>query len=166
MFAGTFAPRNWAFCDGQLMPVASLDALFSLVGTTYGGDGRSSFGLPDMRGRLPMHQGAGPGLTTRKIGESFGQERVTLTLAQMPQHNHLIQASTSIADSSPLDGRVLASQSDGDMPYINSPDSANVQEMDSQTVSKSGGGQSHGNMMPYTCLNFIIALQGTYPSRN
>lgn len=167
MFAGNFAPRNWAFCDGQLLAVTSYDALFSLLGNLYGGDGRSSFGLPDMRGRLPMHMGQGPGLTNRALGARMGQERVILTRDEMPKHSHSLMASNAQADASDPGGRVLASQTDGDMPYTQAPaESTNFQNMDSRSVSSAGSNSPHNNMMPYLGVNFIIALLGVYPSRN
>ena len=165
MFAGTFAPRNWAFCDGQVMSTNDNQALFSLLGTIYGGDGRTTYGLPDMRGRIPVHQGAGPGLTLRRLGFKLGEERVTLTEDEIPSHTHAFMASTQVADNSVLNGRVLGSQDDGDMPFILNPQPVNIQAMKSDSVASSGGNQSHSNMMPYLCLNFIIALQGDYPSR-
>lgn len=167
MFAGNFAPRNWAFCDGQLLAVNSYGALFSLLGTLYGGDGLSSFALPDMRGRLPMHMGQGPGLSNRALGARMGQEQVVLTRNEMPRHSHSLMAANAQANASDPQGRVLASQTDGDRPYTTAPaKSTNFQDMDSRSVSSAGGNSSHNNMMPYLGVNFIIALQGEYPSRD
>ncbi|WDD98522.1 phage tail protein [Thalassomonas actiniarum] len=167
MFAGNFAPKNWAFCDGQLLAVSSNEALFSLLGTNYGGDGRSSFGLPEMRGRLPMHMGQGSGLSNRTLGAGPGFERVTLSLDQMPNHSHGLVASRGEADASTPAGRVLASQTDGDMPYTPTPaDPVDIEDMDSRSLSPTGDALSHNNMMPYLGVNFIISLLGVYPSRN
>ncbi|WP_144394700.1 phage tail protein [Pleionea sediminis] len=167
MFAGTFTPQSWANCSGQIMAISQNNALFALLGTTYGGDGRTSFGLPDFRGRIPIHQGLGPGLTFRRIGDRFGLERETLTISEMPSHNHAFVASTDDADSSNPANDVLASQSDGDQPYAGTPsDPSNFQQLNSQTISYTGGSQSHDNMMPFLCVNFIICLFGTFPSRS
>lgn len=166
MFAGNYAPKSWAFCDGQMLAISSNEALFSLIGANYGGDSRTSFALPDMRGRLPLHQGQGVGLTQRNIASKFGLEQVRLTSEEMPQHNHSFQATTDIADASEPSGQVLASQNDGDMTYISSPQTSNVEAMSSSTVVGQGADQAHYNMMPYSCVNFIIATIGNYPSRN
>jgi len=162
MFAGNFSPRGWAFCDGQLLAVSQNDALFSLVGTIYGGDGRTTFGLPDMRGRLPIHRGQGPGLSTRNIGGRGGREEETLTVNQMPSHSHSLQASAEPAVSPNPQGRVLA-EAPTDRVYR--PGSADV-GMAFNTVSPVGGSQSHTNLMPFLCVHFIIALVGIYPSRH
>ncbi|WP_281560777.1 tail fiber protein [Thalassomonas sp. RHCl1] len=167
MFAGNFAPKNWAFCDGQLLAVSSNEALFSLLSNNYGGDGRSSFGLPEMRGRLPMHMGQGSGLSNRTLGARPGVERVTLSSDQMPNHSHGLVASRGEADASTPAGRVLASQTDGDMPYTPTPgDLTDIEDMDSRSLSPTGDALSHNNMMPYLGVNFIISLLGIYPSRN
>ncbi|WDE05961.1 phage tail protein [Thalassomonas viridans] len=167
MFAGNFAPKNWAFCDGQLLAISSNEALFSLLGTNYGGDGRSSFGLPEMRGRLPMHMGQGAGLSNRNLGSRPGVERVTLTSDQMPAHSHALVASLGEADASDPAGRVIASQTDGDMPYAVTPGvPTSIQDMDSRSLSSAGDSLPHNNMMPYLGVNFIISLLGVYPSRN
>ncbi len=167
MFAGNFAPRNWALCIGTIMSISDNNALYSLLGTSYGGDGRVTFGLPDMRGRIPLHQGNGPGLTPRAIGQRFGWEEVSLSINQIPAHTHKLQASTSDATSSNPASDVLASHSDGDLPYATeSTDPTRIQTMNSQTVALSGGSQAHTNMMPYQCVSFIICLFGLYPSRN
>jgi len=166
MFAGNFAPKNWAFCDGQLLAIQQNMSLFSLLGTTYGGDGRSSYALPDLRGRLPVHQGTGPGLTNKKIGKLYGKETVTLTEAQMPDHNHVFNVSKNIANSSEPTGNVLAAQDDGDFLYVAAPEApSNFQNLHNNTLASTGGNQNHTNMMPSLCVNFIIAMFGTYPSR-
>jgi len=166
MFAGTFAPSNWAFCDGQLLAISQNQSLFSLLGTIYGGDGRVSFALPEMRGRLPVHQGKGPGLTNRNIGQLYGKEEITLTASEMPSHDHSFNATTDVANTSVPTDNVLAAQSDGDWPYVSAPsDTSKIQELHGNTLTSTGGNQSHINMMPSLCVNFIIALFGIYPSR-
>ncbi len=167
MFGGSYAPRNWALCTGTIMSISNNNALYSLLGTNFGGDGRTTFGLPDMRGRIPVNQGAGPGLTPRFIGHQLGIENVTLTNNEMPTHNHKLQASTTDATSSNPSGDVLASQSDGDFPYVPDPqDPTRLQTMNSETVAQAGESRPHTNMMPYQCVSFIICLNGIYPSRN
>ncbi len=159
MFAGNFAPRGWAFCDGQLLAVSQNDALFSLLGTIYGGDGRTTFGLPDMRGRLPIHAGTGPGLSPRRLGARAGAESVTLTVNQMPSHQHTWQASQDEADATaPNLNRLASTREDtyGDPGTIG---------LASSTVLGVGGSRSHPNLMPFLCVHFIIALVGIYPSR-
>lgn len=163
MFAGNFAPRGWAFCDGQLLAVSQNDALFSLLGTIYGGDGRTTFGLPDLRGRLPLHAGHGPGLSDRRLGAKGGAEKVTLTVNQLPSHSHQFSATTSNATDNSPSSTMTVAKGVGFDPYIAS--SANV-PMASNTVSSIGGSQSHTNLMPYLCVHFIIALFGIYPSRH
>ena len=163
MFGGTFAPRGWAFCNGQLLPVSQNDALFSLLGTIYGGDGRTTFALPDLRSRVPIHQGQGPGLSSRTIGQRLGAERDTLTINTMPSHAHTMQASANPATLTSPAGSVLAESTPGTTMY-----DANDQidaTLYSGVVSYTGGGQSHNNIMPYLAVNFIIALVGIYPSR-
>jgi len=166
MFAGSFAPREWAFCDGQLLGISQNDALFSLLGTTYGGDGRTNFALPDMRDRLPVHQGSGLGLTLKRIGSIYGIENVTLTSAQMPSHKHDFSATTDISTVSDPTNNVLAAQNDGDEYYFSSDtDPTETQELNSNTLGLAGQNNSHTNMMPSLCLNFIIATVGIYPTR-
>lgn len=161
MFAGGFAPRGWALCDGQLLSVSQNDALFSLLGTIYGGDGRTTFGLPELRGRVPIHWGTGPGLTPRRLGEKAGLENVTLTVNQIPSHTHAMAASTEAARTRSAEGLVPAEAS-GD---VYSTDLSAV-NMSTQMVTNTGGGQSHTNLMPFLCVNFIVALFGVYPSRS
>ncbi len=160
MFAGNFAPQGWAFCDGQLLAVSQNDALFSLLGTIYGGDGRTTFGLPDLRGRIPIHAGDGPGLAPRRLGAKGGAEKVTLTVNQIPSHTHTLRASTNIpSDRSPT-GQTTG-QATTDL-YINDTP---IVDMATNSISQIGGSQSHTNLMPYICVHFIIALFGIYPSR-
>jgi microcystin-dependent protein len=162
MFAGNFAPRGWAFCDGQLLAVSQNDALFSLLGTVYGGDGRTTFGLPDMRGRLPLHAGTGPGLSPRRLGSKGGAERETLTTNQMASHNHPFFANTEPADSSNPQGRVPAEV----LGYRLYRESDQNENFASGSITNTGGSQPHTNLMPALCVNFIIALFGIYPSRH
>lgn len=161
MFAGNFAPRGWALCDGQLLAVSQNDALFSLLGTIYGGDGRTTFGLPDMRGRIPLHMGTGPGLANRRIGAKAGSENVSLTSNQIPSHTHQIQASSEGGDSTAPAGKVLANS--GTHPIYIDDTAVN---MSSTAIANTGGSQQHTNLQPYLCVNFIIALFGIYPSRS
>ncbi len=166
-----FAPRNWAFCDGQLLSIAQNTALFSLLGTTYGGDGRTVFGLPDLRGRVPIHQGRGPGLAERRIGSKGGAETGTLSTAQVPAHGHDIstplKATKEKASEKDPAGNLLAKQKGNKNIYSDSV-AAPVDmapEISGNTAS-AGGGQSHNNMQPFLGLNIVIALQGIYPSRS
>lgn len=162
MFAGNFAPRGWAFCDGQLMAVSQNDALFSLLGTIYGGDGRTTFGLPDLRGRLPIHAGAGPGLSPHNLGAKSGSESETLTVNQLSSHSHGYQGTTSAGGQSSPAGTVVASRA-GDPLYVEDSTSVN---MSTDAISATGGSQAHTNLMPFLCVHFIIALVGIYPSRH
>jgi len=162
MFAGNFAPRGWAFCDGQLLAVSQNDALFSLLGTIYGGDGRTTFGLPDMRGRIPIHAGHGPGLSERRLGSKGGAENVTLTVNQMPSHSHRpIGTSENATDPSPQ-GNFLASSPVVDLYAAETP----TENLASDTITSVGGSRAHTNLMPFLCVHFIIALVGIYPSRH
>lgn len=162
MFAGNFAPRSWAFCDGQLLPINSNQALFSILGTTYGGDGRTTFALPDLRGRVAIHPGNGPGLNTRRLGEKGGVENVTLTAAQIPSHNHNVQIGVNTAsgeEASPTS--IIANHA-----AAFNEDPTTGQILGGLTQTTIGGSQFHTNIQPFTCVNFIIALQGVFPSRN
>ena len=162
MFAGNFAPRGWAFCDGQLLAVSQNDALFSLLGTIYGGDGRTTFGLPDLRGRLPIHAGHGPGLSERRLGAKGGEEKVTLTVNQMPSHGHRLAAtSASATDNNPQD-KQLAESPSIDLYFEGSPSV----DLSAEAITNTGGSRSHSNLMPFLCVHFIIALFGIYPSRH
>lgn len=159
MFGGNFAPRGWSFCSGQLIQVSQNSALFSILGTTYGGDGRTNFGLPDMRGRVPVHSGgtsAGPGLTARRLGEKSGQESVTLTAGQIPAHSHPVF--TGVADKTSPAAGFPAVANDGESNFH--------ADANASPPASGGGGQSHDNMPPYLAVNFIIALIGTFPSRD
>lgn len=162
MFAGNFAPRGWAFCDGQLLAVSQNDALFSLFGTIYGGDGRTTFGLPDMRGRIPIHAGSGPGLSPRRLGAKGGAENVTLTVNQLPSHGHNFRAVTGVADRASPESATVAESLTNDIYNVEMPDSP----LSVSAVSKVGGSRSHTNLMPFLCIHFIVALFGIYPSRH
>ena len=162
IFAGNFAPRSWAFCDGQLLPISQNTALFSLIGTTYGGDGRTTTALPNLQGRAVMHPGRGPGLTSRRLGQRTGVEKVTILEAEMPSHTHTLQARARLANESSPAGNSLA-VGKGIGIYTN--DTNPLVSMDSSSLNNTGGSQSHNNMQPYITLNYIIALQGLYPSR-
>lgn len=164
MFAGNFAPVRWASCDGQIMPISQNQALYSLLSTMYGGNGQTTFALPDMRGRVPMSFGTGPGLTPRAIGQRFGTESVTVTLDQIPAHTHALQASTAPASSDSPDGTVLATPASSF--YSDGVPASKITQLLGDNLGDSGGGQSHRNIMPYQTLTFIISLFGTYPSRN
>lgn len=158
LFGGTFAPRDWAFCDGTLLPIAQNTALFSIIGCTYGGDCRTSFALPDLRGRTPLHAGTGPGLSPKTLGQKGGEETVTLTTGQIPAHNHSLMAQTSSDQPTPV-GNVAAN-----LPY--STTTTGLQGFAPTAIENAGGGQAHENRQPYLVLNFVICLNGVYPSRN
>lgn len=167
MFGGNFAPRGWALCDGQILPINSNQALFSLLGTTYGGDGRTSFALPDLRGRTPIHAGNGPGLTDRPLGQKSGVQDVVLTVAEMPGHKHnvALHGESQTANSKNPNGRMLGGPSVDIYADVNASTDL---PMASQSITQNnvGGNQQHNNMQPWLAINFIIALQGTFPSRN
>ena len=154
-----FAPRGWALCNGQLLPINQNQALFALLGTQYGGDGRVTFALPDLQGRAPMHFSA-----VHPIGQSAGEESHTLTAAEMPAHVHALRASGKAAASSSPAGGVLAAPARGGTPAYAA--AANLVALNPAAVAASGGGQPHENRPPWLAVNFIIALQGIFPSRN
>ena len=178
LFAGNFAPRHWALCDGQLLSVEKNQSLFSILGTSFGGDGRTNFALPDLRGRIPVHAGTGSGLTTRKIGQKSGTETNTMTVNQMPSHSHStivggkvsmpvnIESDNNSTDNS--EGAFLSSQNNDH--YACSPtDGAEAGELNNGInvkVEHAGSSLPTNNMQPYTVVNYIIALQGVYPSRS
>lgn len=157
-----FAPRGFAQCDGQILPIAQNQALFSLLGTTFGGDGRTSFGLPEMRGRAPLHTGQGPGLSNRPLGSKAGQVAETLTTAQIPPHTHQLNASSDPGTATTPGGNLPATVVP---PFNVFGDTANAGGNVNQ-VTASGGNQAHNNLQPYLTLKFVIALQGVFPSRN
>lgn len=160
--AFNYAPQGWAKCEGQLLPIAQNQALFALLGTTYGGDGMTTFALPDLRGRVPMGDGNGPGLTPRVLGEKSGSETNTLTIAQMPMHNHTVNASTVDGDQNLPTGSIPANTKALDKEYTSS--GANT-TMSPSMIGVSGGSQPVNNIQPYTTLTYIIALQGIWPTR-
>lgn len=161
MFGGNFAPAGWALCDGQLLPISENDTLFTLIGTTYGGDGQTTFALPDLQGRLPVHQGTGAGLSTRVIGEKSGVENVTLTTNQIPSHTHSALGQSATGNQPSPAGNVWAASSLNQF----SSSAANV-TMNAASIGNSGGNQPHDNFMPYLCVNFIISLFGIFPTQN
>ena len=192
MFAGNFAPRDWAFCDGQLLQISENQSLYSILGTTYGGDGRTTFGLPDFRGRVPIGQGQGNGLTTRRMGEQIGIEDVTLSTAQMPIHSHA--AETTISGSS-VTAKLKASSAEGttNVPlnnYLAKPNNIGLQSINmydssadiemasdaieidlsavtaNTTSDDTGGNSAHNNIQPSLVMNYIICVNGVYPSRS
>ena len=158
-----FAPRGWAFCDGQLLPIAQNTALFSILGTTYGGDGRTTFALPDLRGCTPIHPGQGPGLSDRTLGQQVCSETVTVTAAQMPSHTHTLKASSQPQNTADPSDNVLAQQP---VAFYDAPQPSDERAMHAGSISNTGGGQAHPNRQPYQAVRFIIALQGIFPSRN
>ncbi len=155
-----FAPRGWAFCDGQLLPISQNTALFSLIGTTYGGDGRSTTALPNLQDRAPMHPGRGPGLTSRRLGQKVGIDTVTLVEAQIPSHKHTLRAYASGTSTANPGGSSL-----GNRPMYQTS-TADLVDMASEAAGTTGGGQAHTNLQPYLTLNFCIALVGIFPSRS
>lgn len=166
IFAGNFPPTGWAYCDGALLPISQNTALFSLLGTNYGGDGKSTFGLPNLQGAFPMHAGssAGPGLTQRLTGETGGAESVALTKDQIPSHTHAVNAAASASAGTPDGTTSLAPNSAGHAMYHHATPKTHG-HMDASTVLAAGGGAPHDNLQPYLALSFIIALQGIFPPR-
>ncbi len=164
MFGGNFAPRGWALCDGSLLQVSQNAALFSILGTTYGGDGRTTFGLPDLRGRVPMHAGNGPGLSSRRLGEKGGTEAVTLATSQIPAHTHSANAVQPAGNSNDAQNNFWADDAGvSSGTYHSGPENT---AMNPGAIGNTGGSGSHTNVQPFLCVNFIIALVGTFPSRS
>ncbi len=166
IFAGNFAPRGYAFCDGQLLPISQNTALFSLIGTIYGGDGRTTTALPNLEGRVPIGEGTGPGLTTRRLGERAGAEVETLSVAQMPIHNHDLFGSNDATDEEGEQNVAnnLTGETDASTRIYSS--GANAVNMAPNALTNMGGNGPHNNLQPYLVMNYIIALEGTYPSRS
>ena len=160
-FPYNFAPRNWLFCEGQLLPIAQHTALFSLLGTTYGGDGRTTFGVPDLRGRAAIGEGRGPGLTQRNLGEEGGSDTVALSVNQLPRHNHTVRCTTDAADRYPPVGAFPAAADR----KLYGPASPNG-PMHSGALNEAGAGGGHENRQPYLAISWCIALTGVFPSRN
>lgn len=159
LFGGNFAPAGWAFCDGQLMPISENETLFVLIGTTYGGDGQSTFALPDLRGRLPLHQGSNVGVTYQ-LGEQGGVESVTLSVNQMPAHSHALSMSATIPDQLVPTNNVTAEATK----RFYTANATNLQPMAANAIAPVGGSQPHDNLQPYLCVSFIISLFGVFPS--
>jgi microcystin-dependent protein len=175
LFACNFPPKGWAFCAGQLLPISQNTALFSLLGTQYGGDGKSTFALPNLQGAVPIGQGNGPGLSQRFIGETGGEPSVTLLTTEMPLHTHNVVASTTTGTATASSGNQLAVPTAGGSSKLGGGNtvsfySANTNNAKMQlsptAIGVAGGGQPHNNMMPFLGLNFCIALQGIFPARN
>ena len=167
--AFNFPPKGWAACDGLILPISQNTALFSLLGTNYGGNGQTTFALPDLRGRAPVHQGQGPGLTARSIGEVGGSENVTLTVSQIPSHIHTlaganVPAVSSAGNMTTPGGNRPAKAGDGESNYSSAASDSSIALGGNTDVT--GGGQPHNNLPPFLTLNFVIALVGIFPSRN
>jgi microcystin-dependent protein len=160
MFAGNYAPQGWALCNGQVLVIEENGALFSLLGTAYGGDGQTTFALPDLRSRIPLHQGQGNGLSKRTLGEAGGEENVTLVTTQLPAHTHAAAASSAAGTATSPAGNVWAAGNN--TPFSGQASDA---QMSAATVQAAGGGLPHDNMLSFLAINFIIALQGVYPPR-
>jgi len=169
MFAGNFAPRNWAFCNGQLLAISQNTALFSLLGTTYGGNGTTTFALPNLQGAAPMHAGQGIGLSDRVLGEESGTTTVTVTMGEMASHTHALQGTTALASNADptaavyAEGRHTGNPAGPMWPYSAAAPDVNLS---TTALSLTGGAQAHDNLMPYLTVNFIIAMQGVYPPRS
>ena len=163
IFPFNFAPKGWAWCDGQLMPLSQNTALFSLLGTTYGGDGKSNFALPDLQGRAAMHPGQGPGLSLHDLGETGGSDTVTLLESEIPSHSHAMRAAPDPAEDAAPAGEALA-RSVGAQLYQTTVNT-NLQQMAPEALAPAGGDQPHNNMQPYLTFYFNIALQGVFPPR-
>lgn len=163
IFAGNYAPKDWALCNGQLLPIAQNTALFALLGTHYGGDGKTNFALPDLRGRAPMHQGSGPGLSPRQLGVAGGSTTAMLDITQIPQHSHQGGCVATAANQADPANAVWAATGGGKGGGGAGYQAAANTQMNPQALAPSGAGQVHNNMQPYLGINFIIALQGIYP---
>ena len=161
-FGGNFAPRGWALCDGQLLQISSNSALFAILGTTYGGDGKTTFGLPDLRSRVPIHAGQGPGLSNYRLGQKAGAETVTLTISNMPSHSHPYLATTQPPSTGQAANNALATDESINIYNNTTPNSP----LNSGVIGNAGGSQPFDIVQPYLTINFIIALYGTFPSRN
>jgi microcystin-dependent protein len=161
LFAGAFAPRGWALCNGQLLPINQNQALFAILGTTYGGNGQTTFALPNLRGRVPIHFGQGPGLALRTLGEVGGEEAHTVTLAEMPAHGHVARGSSAAGTSASPAGMFPAQNASHIPRYLSTADTT----LAATAIANTGGSQPHENRQPYTVLNYVICLQGIFPSQ-
>lgn len=162
IFAGNFAPNGWQFCEGQTLPISENEVLFQLIGTTYGGDGQETFNLPDLRGRVPLHNGTASYGTTFQMAETGGAEEITLSINQIPSHNHVLSATTDLADtSSPANAQFSTNPSGSKMYSGSNPTTA----LNTNSITSIGGSQPHTNFQPYLCVNFIISLFGLFPSQ-
>lgn len=163
-----FAPIDWAFCNGQLLSIASYEALYNLIGTTYGGDGVQTFGLPNLQSRVPIHWGTGPGLSTYVIGQQAGTETVTLGIQQIPQHSHLVNVSSSVGTTGSPSNATYGQTNNGSgaAGYNDFVAAAPNSVLANNAVANAGGSQPHSNIQPSLCVNFIIALYGVYPSQS
>ena len=171
IFAGNFAPLGWAFCNGQLLPISQNPALFSLLGTFYGGDGKSTFGLPNLQGSVPLGAGQGVGLTDYVVGETGGSDNVTLLSTEMPSHSHGLVGATGSATSDSPANRVYAKgnalvQGTTDSVFVYSTTTTGLTALSPTSMGTAGGNQPHNNLMPYQALNFIISLTGIFPARS
>jgi len=165
IFPFNFPPTGWAFCNGQLLPISQNTALFSLLGTTYGGDGKSNFALPNLQGSAPMHPGQGPGLSLHDLGETGGSPTVTLLESELPSHSHTVGCNSGAGSQGSPAGGIWAASSGGRTPPPSYSDATPNVQMSSSALGVTGGNQPHNNMQPYLTLNFCIALQGVYPPR-
>jgi len=161
MFAGNFAPNGWMFCEGQTLPISENDALFTLIGTTYGGDGQETFNLPNLASRVPIHMGTGPDGTTYQLAEMAGTEQETLTVQQIPNHTHPLSASTAAGGVNSPANKVLAASPSVTIFVEDSPDN----QLNPNSVTPAGGSQPHENTQPFLCINFILSLFGVFPSQ-
>ncbi|MDE2595704.1 MAG: phage tail protein [Sphingomonadales bacterium] len=171
MFGGTYAPQNWMFCQGQALPIAQYDAMFALLGTTYGGDGQNTFNLPDLRGRAPVHIGTGPGLSTYVQGQMAGSTSVTLNAAQMPAHSHSAMVSTNTGNVTAPSAAVVPATPVDTLAFptfyvVPGTSTVTPTAMAATSITNQGGGQPHANVMPYVGMNFIICAFGVFPQRN
>jgi microcystin-dependent protein len=161
MFAGNFAPAGWALCDGQTLPISENDALFQLIGTTYGGDGQNTFNLPNLQSRVPIHMGTGPDGTTYQIGEMAGTEQETLSVQQIPNHTHPFTASNNVTQDTNPTGSTVGQSTQATL-YIDDVPNVN---MAAAAIAPAGGSQPHENVQPFLCINYIISLFGVFPSQ-
>jgi microcystin-dependent protein len=164
LFAGNYAPLNWAICDGRILTIQQNPALFSILGSTYGGDGKTTFALPDLRGRVPVGVGQSPGLTNRELGKTGGEEAVALTIAQIPSHTHTYNALSGNRESKDPSGNFLGITPGAWYAQKNPGDT--LLPMNAETVSMAGGGQPHNNMPPFVGMNYIICVKGLFPQRS